>query len=281
VAVTVSTSAQVDDLRAHARAVRRASLGMVHRAGVGHPGGDLSAADILVALYFAILAVDPARPALSGRDRLIMSKGHASAVLYATLAEAGFFDAALLRTYMQPSSPLSGHPRNGAVPGVEASTGPLGHGLPIGVGAALAAKLDHAPWRVFVLTGDGELQEGSNWESAMIAAHHRLDNLVLIIDRNRLQQGDQTERTSGLEPLADKWRAFGWAVRETDGHDFTALCEVLGDVPFQPGHPSCVIAHTHKGQGVSFMRDQVGWHHRVPTDPELALALQELGEPLP
>jgi transketolase len=265
-----------DELRQQAVAVRCHSLQMVHRAHLGHPGGDLSATDILVTLYFAVLRVDPARPNLPARDRFIMSKGHSSGAFYATLARAGFFPERDLLTYMQPGSALNGHPHNGVVPGVEASTGPLGHGLPIGVGAALAAKLDRASWRVFVLTGDGELQEGSNWEAAMCASHYELDNLVLIIDRNRLQQGAETERTTRLEPLADKWRAFGWAVRETDGHDFAALRNTLGDVPFEPGRPSCVIAHTHKGQGVSFIRDQVGWHHRVPTDEELAQALREL-----
>jgi transketolase len=198
-------------------------------------------------------------------------------VFYATLAEAGFFPTANLHSFMQSGSPLSGHPHNRIVPGVEASTGPLGHGLPIGVGAALAAKLDRAAWHVFVLTGDGELQEGSNWEAVMTASHHRLDNLVVIVDRNGLQQGDTTERTSRLEPLADKWRAFGWAVREADGHDYAALRDVLGGVPFERGCPSCIIAHTHNGEGVSFMRDQVGWHHRVPTDAELAQAMRELG----
>ena len=266
-----------DALRQRAQAARRRSLQMVHSARMGHPGGDLSAADILATLYFAILNIDPGHPHAPDRDRFIMSKGHASAVFYATLAEAGFFPIEDLATFMQPNSPFNGHPHNGIVPGVEASTGPLGHGLPLAVGAAIAAKIDHAPWRVFVLTGDGELQEGSNWEAAMTASHYGLDNLVLIVDRNGLQQGAATEDTVRLEPLADRWRAFGWDVRETDGHDHAALQEVLTSVPFQPGRPSCIIAHTHKGQGVSFIQDQVGWHHRVPTDEELARALGELG----
>jgi transketolase len=236
----------------------------------------MSATDILVTLYFCVLRVNPSCPGMPERDRFIMSKGHASASFYSTLARAGFFPERDLWTFMQPGSALSGHPHNGIVPGVEASTGPLGHGMPIAVGAALSAKLDGASWRVFVLTGDGELEEGTNWEAAMTAAHYQLDNLVLIVDRNRFQQGAETEHTTRLEPLADKWRAFGWAVRETDGHDYAALRDVLGDVPFDPGRPSCLIAHTHKGQGVSFMRDQVGWHHRIPTDDELERALHEL-----
>jgi transketolase len=172
---------------------------------------------------------------------------------------------------------FNGHPDRNKVPGVEANTGPLGHGLPIGVGSAIAAKLDGAAWRTFVLTGDGELQEGSNWEAAMCAAHHGLDNLTAIVDRNRLQQGDATEQTVGLEPLADRWRAFGWAVVELDGHDITALRSTLHAVPLAPGRPTCLIAHTHKGRGVSFMEDRVEWHHRVPSAAELDAALAELG----
>jgi transketolase len=179
---------------------------------------------------------------------------------------------------MQPQSALSGHPHNGIVPGVEASTGPLGHGLPLGVGIAIAAKLDSAPYRAFVLTGDGELQEGSNWEAAMTAAHYRLDNLVVVVDRNRMQLGDETERIMHLEPLADKWHAFGWEVREVDGHDFPALLAAFDSVPFVTERPSCIIANTQKGRGVSFMEDRAEWHHRVPTDEEQIMALLELEE---
>jgi transketolase len=261
-----------------ARTVRRTSLQMVHAAHLGHPGGDLSSADILAVLYTGVLNIDPRHPSLPGRDRFILSKGHCSAALYATLAESGYFPAAKLAEYMKPLSMLNGHPDRNKVPGVEANTGPLGHGLPIGVGAAKAAKILGASWRTFVLTGDGELQEGSNWEAAMAAAHFRLDNLTVIVDRNRLQQGDETERTMALEPLADRWRAFGWAVEEVDGHDLSALLRIFRASPFESGSPSCVIAHTHKGRGVSFMEDRVEWHHRVPTTQELAAALQELDE---
>jgi transketolase len=262
-----------------ARVVRRNSLQMVHAARLGHPGGDLSAADILAVLFSGVLRIDPLNPRLLDRDRFIMSKGHCSAALYATLAEAGFFPRERLAEYMKPLSMLNGHPDRNKVPGVEANTGPLGHGLPIGVGAAKAAKITGAAWKTFVLTGDGELQEGSNWEAAMAAAQFRLDNLTVIVDRNRLQQGDETERTVGLEPLAERWRSFGWAAVELDGHDMTALVETLRGVPFQAGRPSCVIAHTHKGRGVSFMEDRVEWHNRVPTERELAAALAELDGP--
>jgi transketolase len=264
--------------RRMARAIRRDSLRMVHKARLGHPGGDLSAADILAALYTAVLDIDPHRPRRADRDRFILSKGHCSASLYATLAENGFIPRERLAEYMRPLSMLNGHPDRNKMPGVEANTGPLGHGLPIGVGAAKAAKITGAPWRTFVLTGDGELQEGSNWEAAMAASQFRLDNLTVIIDRNRLQQGDTTELTITLEPLADRWRSFGWAVREVDGHDMDALIESFRAVPFEAGRPNCVIAHTHKGRGVSFMEDRVEWHHRIPTDAELAAALAELGE---
>src|ERR1035441_6336678 len=247
---------------------------MVHHAKVGHPGGDLSSADILVTLYLDVLRVRAAEPGWPERDRFIMSKGHCSASFYATLAEAGFIPKDWLGTFMKPLSMLNGHPDRNKVPGVEANTGALGHGLPIGVGTAIAAKMDGASWRTFVLTGDGELQEGSNWEAAMAASQFRLDNLTVIVDRNRLQQGDATERTIALEPLADRWRSFGWTVAEVDGHDIAALISVLGGLPFQPGRPNCVIAHTHKGRGVSFMEDKVEWHHRVPTAEELAAALR-------
>jgi transketolase len=260
-----------------ARRIRLASLRMVHAAGMGHPGGDLSCADILATLFFHTLRIDAAHPRDPARDRFVLSKGHASAALYATLAEAGFFPRERLDTYMKPLSMLNGHPDRCKVPGVEANTGPLGHGLPIGVGMALAAKIDRADWRTFVLTGDGELQEGSNWEAIMAASHFRLDNLTVIVDRNRLQQGDATERTVGLEPLADRWRAFGWGVVEVDGHDIAAMARTFDDLPAAAGRPTCVIARTFKGRGVSFIEDRVEWHHRVPTDAELAAAVAELG----
>jgi transketolase len=258
------------------RAVRSQSLRMVHQAGVGHPGGDLSATDILVSLYFSVLHIDPQHPRAADRDRFIMSKGHCTGAFYSTLALRGFFPWQDLDDYMQPLSPLNGHPNRSELPGVEANTGPLGHGLPIAVGAALAAKMDAAKWRTFVLTGDGELQEGSNWEAIMAAAHYQLDNLVAIVDRNRLQQGAPTESTIRLEPLADKFRAFGWAVREVDGHDISALLEVFRAVPFETGRPNCVIARTTKGKGVSFIENRPEWHHHVPSDAELAAALREL-----
>jgi transketolase len=265
-------------LHEKANRIRQRNLIMIHKAGAGHTGSDLSAADILTVLYFSgILNVDPQHPHNPDRDRFFMSKGHSSGLLYTTLAFAGFFPEEELDTFMQPLSRLNGHPSN-HVPGVEANTGSLGHGLSMAVGAALAAKMDDAPWRSFVLTGDGELQAGSNWEAATIAPHLGLDNLTLIIDRNGLQLCDWTEHIAPLEPLVGRWQAFGWAVREVDGHDHAALLEILHSLPFEAAKPNCVIAHTHKGQGVSFIKDRACWHHRVPTSEELAAALEELRE---
>jgi transketolase len=269
---------QIERLRTLARSIRRHDIQMVHRAKLGHVGGEMSAIDILTTLYFAVLHVDPQQPNAPERDRFILSKGHSAAALYTTLAHAGFFPLDDLQTFMQPLSKLNGHPDRNKVPGVETNTGPLGHGLPVAVGAALASKLQDATWRVFALTGDGELQEGSNWEAAMAGAHYQLDNLTVIVDRNRLQQGAGTEETMRLEPLADKWRAFGWSVTELDGHDYGKLLDTFARVPFEQGKPNCIIAHTHKGQGISFMQDKVAWHHKVPNAEELAMALAELEE---
>lgn len=270
------TESEIGRLKQLAASIRSRSLQMVHRARVGHPGGDFSSTDILVALYFGILRGDEQRRMAPNRDRFVMSKGHCSGALYATLAAAGYFPEEMLDTYMEPLSLLNGHPDRNKVPGVEANTGPLGHGMPIAAGMALAAKISGASWRTFVLTGDGELQEGSNWEAGMTAAHYGLDNLTLIIDRNRIQQGAPTEETIRLEPLADRWRAFGWAVEEVDGHDHAALLDVFQRLPLHPGKPNCIIAHTHKGNPVSFMMDKAEWHHKVPTDAQLADALEEL-----
>jgi transketolase len=265
-----------DELARRAQLVRQRDLEMVYAAQLGHLGGEFSATDILVTLYLGILRVDPADPSAPDRDRFVLSKGHSAAALYSTLAEAGFISIDELWTFMKPLSRLNGHPDRNKVPGVETNTGPLGHGLPVAVGMALAARMDGSSRRVYALTGDGELQEGSMWEAAMAAGHFGLDNLVAIVDRNRLQQGDGTEQTIRLEPLAERWTAFGWAVREVDGHDHAALLEVFRAVPFTAGRPNLVIAHTHKGNGVSFMRDGVEWHHRVPNAEQIELARAEL-----
>jgi transketolase len=272
---------ETDELCAHlgreAADARLRDLEMVTRAKLGHVGGELSVMDILTVLYGAVLKVDPRRPDDPARDRLILSKGHAACALYVTLAKRGFFPLEELSTFMRPHSRLNGHPDRNKVPGVETNTGPLGHGLPVAVGSALAARLSGGPgWRTFVVTGDGELQEGSNWEAAMAASHYRLDNLTVTVDRNRIQQGDATESTVGLEPLGDRFRAFGFAVREVDGHDLGALLAAYRAVPFEAGKPSCLIAHTVKGKGVSFMEDNAAWHHKVPSEIELERARAEI-----
>ena len=222
-------------LARHAAHIRRTSLQMVHRARLGHPGGDFSAADILAVLYFDVLHVDPAVPRRPDRDRFILSKGHCSAALYAVLAHAGFFPEAHLLTYMQPLSPFNGHPDRNKVPGVEANTGPLGHGLPIAVGTALAATMDGAAWRTFALTGDGELQEGSNWEAAMSAGTVPTGQPHRHRRSERAAAGRRTERTVSLEPLRDRWRSFGWGVADVDGHDVAGAAETCWRRPPRAG----------------------------------------------
>ena len=262
------------DLGALAKEARRSVVRMIGAAKAGHIGGDLSVTDVLVTLFFGVLRIDPTAPDKQDRDRFILSKGHCAAALYSVLALRGFISHDILPTFMQPLSALNGHPNRRKVPGVEANTGPLGHGLPIGVGSAIASRLSGQNWRTFVVLGDGELQEGSNWEAAMAADHRGLDNLIAIVDRNRLQQGARTEDTNRLDPLADKWMAFGWEAVEVDGHDHHALHDVLTRP--QQGKPLCVIANTIKGKGVSFIEDRVEWHHKVPSPEQVTLALEEL-----
>lgn len=271
---TALPESQAAMLATEAAAARQDIVRTITRARLGHIGGDLSVIDILTTLYAGVLRISPEHPDWPERDRLILSKGHCACALYVTLARAGFISRAELDTFAAPLSPLNGHPAHGKVPGVEFSTGPLGHGLPEAVGVALGIRMQDGPGRVFVVLGDGELQEGSNWEAAMAAAHHGLGNIVATVDRNRLQQGARTEETNRLEPLADKWAAFGWAVREVDGHDHAQLLAAYLAEP--DGQPTVVIANTIKGKGVSFMEDRAEWHHKVPTEEELTRALGEL-----
>lgn len=266
----------VAHLRAAARAVRGRDIRMVRAAGLGHIGGELSVIDILVTLYLDSLNMGPKLLGDPDRDRFVLSKGHAAAALYTTLAAAGFIDPDDLGTFMQPMSMLNGHPACTKIEAVEASTGPLGHGLPIAVGTAIAGKLDGSARRTFVVTGDGELQEGSNWEALMTAGNHALANLCIVVDRNRLQQGARVEDTNDLEPLADKLRAFGMDVVEVAGHDHGALRDAFANVPAASGKPTAIIAHTIKGHPISFMSDNVAWHHKVPTEEQVEAALAEL-----
>lgn len=258
-----------------ARRIRGQALQMVHRARASHIGSALSICDIIAVLYGQVMRLDPQQPNAAGRDRFILSKGHACVAVYAALAETGFFARDELLNYGQDHSVLMNHISH-KVPGVEFSTGSLGHGLPFAVGKALAGRRKNAGWRTFALLSDGELGEGSNWEAFMFAAHHRLDNLVAIIDYNKLQSLTTVEDTLRIEPLADKLAAFGWAVREVDAHDHVALREVLGSAAWEAGKPSVVIAHSTKGKGVSFMENKVEWHYRSPNDQQLSDALNEL-----
>lgn len=273
-------SSRADDtlslIAARAKDIRLTAMQMVYAAQLGHPGGDMSVADILATLFFGVMRYAPAQPTAPWRDRFVMSKGHCTGAFYATLAAAGYFDRALLDTYMGPLSRLNGHPNRNYLPGVETNTGPLGHGMPVAVGMAIAGKMDKADYRIFVVTGDGEQQEGSNWEAGMTAGHRHLANLTLIIDRNRLQQGATVESTNTLEPLADKWRAFGWEVVEVDGHDIGQLHAALSAPVGLRDKPLCVIAHTIKGRGISFMENEVKWHHGIPNAEQYATAIREL-----
>lgn len=260
--------------------IRLESLRMVHRAKASHIGSALSIADIVAVLYGGMLNVDPANPKYDQRDRFILSKGHATVAVYAALAARGFFPEEELLRYGQDHSDLMSHVSH-KVPGVEFSTGSLGHGLPFGTGKALAAKRRGQSWRTFVLMSDGEWGEGSNWEACLFAGHHNLDNLVAIIDYNKLQSLTTVAQTLALEPLTDKFSAFNWSVREVDGHDHQALMETLSSVPWQTGRPSMLIAHTTKGKGVHFMENKVEWHYRNPNDEQLAMALAQLSDGAP
>ena len=265
----------VNDTEKFAAAIRSEAVKMVAAAKASHIGGALSMADLLAVLYGGILKVDCTRPQWPERDRLILSKGHCCTSLYAALALRGFFDVAELATYGKDDSRLMSHISH-KVPGVEFSTGSLGHGLPFGCGRALAAKRKGAAWRTFVILGDGEMDEGSNWEALLFAAQHKLDNLMAIIDRNGIQSLGTTQEVMNLEPLAEKIRAFGWEVREIDGHDHASIREATSAFPSPAGKPVCVIARTVKGKGVSFMENQLLWHYRSPDSAQLGQALEEI-----
>jgi transketolase len=256
--------------------IRTHAVKMTSRGRSSHVGSVLSMADILGVLYARILNVDPANPAHAERDRVILSKGHGGAGIYAVLAERGFFDPQRLADHYQNGSIFSGHVSHKGVPGVDLSTGSLGHGLGIATGMALAARRGGENWRAFVIMSDGECDEGSVWEAALFAGHHRLSNLVAVIDYNKIQSLAPVAETIALEPFADKWRAFGWGVAEVDGHDHSALEQTLSAMPIDPDRPSVVIAHTVKGKGVSFMEHSVLWHYRTAQGDELADALAEL-----
>ena len=273
--IVVDTDAATTAERA--RRIRVLALKMVARARASHIGAALSIADLLAVLYGRTMRHDPSNADWAHRDRLLLSKGHACVAVYAALADAGYFPIADLNTYGADGSPLMNHISH-KVTGVEFSTGSLGHGLPFATGKALAARRRGADWRTFVILGDGEMAEGSNWEAMMFASHHGLDNLVAIVDANNLQSLTTVAETLALEPLAAKAEAFGWAVRDIDGHDHTAIADALDSVAWTPGKPSLLIARTVKGKGVGFMENSVAWHYKSPDAAQLAAALVELGE---
>jgi len=268
-------STSLSRLRELARNIRIDVLNMTSSGGSSHVGAAFSIADVLAVLYGEVLTVDPKNPDAAQRDRLILSKGHAGAAIYAVLAETGFFSKEWLKTHYKNGSRLSGHVSHKGVPGVEFSTGSLGHGLPVATGMALAALRRGSAHHVYTILGDGECDEGANWEAALFAAHHRLRNLTVVIDYNKLQSLGLVEDTLGLEPFASKWRSFGWAVDEVDGHDIKALSEVLPPLK-QAAQPRCIICHTIKGKGVSFMENSVLWHYRTARGIEYEAALKEL-----
>jgi len=266
------------ELQDIAKRVRREIIEMIGAAKSGHPGGSLSAVEILVELYFDFMKIDPKNPTWAERDRFILSKGHAAPVLYAVMAEAGYAETPLdkLNTLRQMGSVYQGHPDVRYIHALEASTGSLGEGLSLAVGMGLAARLNHSPSRTYVMLGDGEIQEGQVWEAAMSAAFHKLDNIVAIVDYNHIQLDGFVKDIMEVEPLADKWRAFGFHVIEIDGHDLTAVKNAFAEAQSTKGVPSCVIAHTIKGKGVSFMENNPKFHGTAPTPDEVKLALQEL-----
>ncbi len=269
---------EFDFLKERARTIRRHVIDMTCAAGSGHPGGSLSATEIICTLYFKVMKHDPKAPQWKQRDRFVLSKGHVAPALYAALAESGYFPVDELKTLRELGSRLQGHPSYGKLPGIEMSTGSLGQGISIANGMALAAKLDSSDHRIYCLCGDGELQSGQNWEAAMLAAHYKLDNVTVFVDRNRLQTMGDTEEVMSLEPLADKWSAFGWNVIEIDGHDFAAIIKACEDAKRCRGRPTVVIANTVKGRGVSFMENNADFHGKCCNPEQKEKAMCELEE---
>jgi transketolase len=270
-------TADRSELENIARQIRGKLIELSHNTSTPHLGSSLSCVDILVASYWDAVRIDPSRPNDPERDRFILSKGHAATTLYAALAYRGFFPLELLDTYTASGGCLAEHPGPGCVPGVEAATGSLGHGLPIGLGMALSARLQKRNYRVFVVMSDGECNEGSVWEAALLAPANKLENLAVVIDYNKWQATGRSNTITSLHPLKEKWEAFGWSAYEVDGHDIDTLCETLANVPDGSGRPVAVVAHTTKGKGVSFMEDNNNWHYRSPNEEEVKKAWAELG----
>lgn len=267
----------IDEIKKTAEQIRKDCIWMSTRADFGHLAPALSIADILATLYKKIMVYDPKNPHWPLRDRFILSKGHGCLALYSILSQVGYFDRNLLRDFANKyDTMLPGHPEI-KLPGIEANTGSLGHGIPLAIGMALAAKIDNKNYRVFVITGDGELEEGTNWEAAIIAAKHKVDNLIVIVDRNKLQLGDLTENISQLEPLEEKWKAFGWATKVINGHDINDLISSLNATPHEDGKPTVIIANTIKGKGLPVAENKIEWHHKVLTKEQYNALKNDLG----
>lgn len=272
------SGSEIRALEERARSVRRSIVTMLAHAGSGHPGGSLSVTDLLTALYFTRLRHRPSDPRWADRDRVVLSKGHAAPALYAILAESGYFPREQLLTLRKLGSMLQGHPDRTRTPGIESSTGSLGQGISVAVGMALAGKLDKKAYRVYAFLGDGELQEGEVWEASMAGAHYKLDNLCAVIDFNGFQIDGRVQEIMNPEPIPEKWEAFGWAVREIDGHNMREIVAAYDWAMGVKGKPAAVVAHTIKGKGVSFMESKAHWHGVPPSAEEAARALEELGE---
>lgn len=266
-----------EELKQIAAKVRVDIVKAIYQAGSGHPGGSLSAADLVTALYFDEMNIDPANPKMEGRDKFVLSKGHAGPVQYAALAERGFFPVEDMMSLRKIGSPFQGHPNMHYVPGVEMSTGSLGQGMAVCVGMALANKIDKNPGRVYTLLGDGEIQEGLIWEAAMAASHYHLDNMVSIVDWNGLQIDGKNDDVMTVKPIDEKFKAFGWHVIEIDGHCFDEIKDAFKEARETKGMPTAIIAKTHKGRGVSFMEDEAGWHGKAPDEQQAKQAVEELG----
>ncbi|MDP3919630.1 MAG: transketolase [Candidatus Omnitrophota bacterium] len=266
----------IDELKSVAKQVRRDIVDMTAEAGSGHPGGSLSGTEILTALYFEIMNHDPKNPQSPDRDRFILSKGHASPLLYSVLARSGYFDPKLLPTFRKLGSPLQGHPDRRRLPGVEASTGSLGQGLSFGIGHALARRLNKQSYNTYVLISDGECNEGQTWEAAAMAAHHKLDHLTVFLDYNKFQLDDATAVICNMEPMVDKWVSFGWDVQEINGHDFEQILAAVKKAQAVKNQPTMIVCHTIKGKGISFMENNNHYHGVAPTQAEREKALKEL-----
>ncbi len=271
------TDAEELELKRYALQLRKDVLAIIKAGDAGHIGGALSAAELMTALYYKVLKnIDPKNPKREDRDRFIMSAGHKCLIVYAALAEKGFFSKGLFNTYFKLNSKLPGHPDMNKLPGIESNTGSLGHGLPIGVGMGIGLRMDKNPAKVYVIMGDGELGEGTNWEAAAAASHHKVDNLIVMIDRNKFQLGGLTNEIMSFEPLAERWESFGWSTRSIDGHNLKEIIDTLTDTPFEAGKPSLIICNTVKAKGISFLEDTVGSHYWKVNSEQVALAEKEL-----